>query len=836
MMTPLYCLADEPKTSNTQFADFDPGFLNTKNAGPQIDLSSFRYGNPIYPGEYRVDVYVNNQWQGKSTLIYQADKTKTGLSVLCLTDELINRLGLNLASVNLPDTSNITCTHASESLPADITLSFNLTNLSLNASIPQIYLIKHPQGYIDPDMWDSGVKTAFINYRVNHYQYDRDQGNNSHYSYLNLKGGLNLGGWSYRHNGYFTHSNTSSDYGGDNGDKDKSSYTTTENYIQHDISALRSQFKIGDAYSSGVLFDSIGLRGIHVQSDDRMLPSSLRQYAPLIQGYANSNAMVQILQAGNEIYNTTVPAGNFIIQDLYPPGRSGDLTVVITEANGSSRSFTVPYASVSELIRPGIAKYEMSLGKVSYSNQLLNEKGILGTWQYGLTNLMTVNTGAIIADSYYAGIIGGAMNTSIGAVSFDMTHAKSKFDDYKDKTGQSYEASYNRDFTSLGTNFRASYTRYSKDGFYDWQDVAIVNDYKDQSTAYALARQEAKDRMQLSINQRLPDNLGTFYGNINRKQYWNQSRNDNSWAIGYGNNWGPISYSVTYSNSRYLETDKWQKELTFYISIPLGERHYATAQMNKMIDQNTNYSVGLNGTVGDNRQYTYGVTASHNDMDTQDYNSWSANATAKTSYTKLSASYSDMDSSSQWSAGASGGVVLHPGGVLLSNEMGDTFGIIHADGAAGALVTQGTNIKLNDTGYAIIPNMMPYNRNVVGIDPKNIPVDVEVKETRKEVVPTANSTVLISLSTKVGNAALLAFRLPDGALLPAGASVFDLKGNSLGHITQGSRLFTNDLQSTGTLIVKYHHGQQCQAVYDLAKVDQLLNNQIKLLKLTCQPN
>ena len=50
---------------------------------------------------------------------------------------------------------------------------------------------------------------------------------------------------------------------------------------------------------------------------------------PVVRGVANTNAKVSIKQNGYTIYQITVPAGPFVINDLYASGYSGDLTVEI---------------------------------------------------------------------------------------------------------------------------------------------------------------------------------------------------------------------------------------------------------------------------------------------------------------------------------------------------------------------------------------------------------------------------------------------------------------------------------------------------------------------------
>ncbi len=79
---------------------------------------------------------------------------------------------------------------------------------------------------------------------------------------------------------------------------------------------------------------------------------------------AQSNALVTVRQGSNIIYQTTVPPGPFTLQDVYPSGYGSDLEVSVKEADGSVEVFSVPYASVAQLLRPGMTRYALSAGKV----------------------------------------------------------------------------------------------------------------------------------------------------------------------------------------------------------------------------------------------------------------------------------------------------------------------------------------------------------------------------------------------------------------------------------------------------------------------------------------
>jgi outer membrane usher protein len=124
-----------------------------------------------------------------------------------------------------------------------------------------------------------------------------------------------------------------------------------------------------------------------------MFPDGMRSYAPEIRGVAQSNALVTVRQGSNIIYQTTVPPGPFTLQDVYPSGYGNDLEVSVKEADGSVQVFSVPYASVAQLLRPGMTRYALSAGKVD-DNSLRNKPMLYqATWQRGLNNMFTGYTG-----------------------------------------------------------------------------------------------------------------------------------------------------------------------------------------------------------------------------------------------------------------------------------------------------------------------------------------------------------------------------------------------------------------------------------------------------------
>ncbi len=147
----------------------------------------------------------------------------------------------------------------------------------------------------------------------------------------------------------------------------KAHWNSNQTYLQRPIPQLNSIVSGGQIFTNGEFFDTIGLRGVNLSTDDNMFPDGMRSYAPEIRGVAQSNALVTVRRGSNIIYQTTVPPGPFTLQDVYPSGYGSDLEVSVKEADGSVEVFSVPYASVAQLLRPGMTRYALSAGKVDDS-------------------------------------------------------------------------------------------------------------------------------------------------------------------------------------------------------------------------------------------------------------------------------------------------------------------------------------------------------------------------------------------------------------------------------------------------------------------------------------
>lgn len=374
LMFPAICIipasiagSTQPERGITDNVQFDSSFISSSYARG-VDLKQFSRPNALPEGEYLADIYLNGT-QALSDKV-RFSRQKNGEVGACLTPALLTRIGIDQETVTRSQ-NGAECVPLSEKIP-DASAHFDPETLRLDISIPQKYLKHTARDDVPSSEWDSGVAAAFAAYNVSSYSSD-SAGRHYDSQYANINSGLNLGGWFFRHNGAW-----SSQTG--NGGK----YQAINTYVQHDVTPLDSRLLVGQSNTTGRLFDTLPYTGASLFTDDQMLPQSRRGYAPEIRGIAGSHARVTVRQGDSVIYETTVSPGEFVIDDLYPSGYGGDLLVTVREADGSEKSFRVPYSSVADLLRPGVHRYEVVAGKYRTEYGGMDGKPLMqGIWQQG---------------------------------------------------------------------------------------------------------------------------------------------------------------------------------------------------------------------------------------------------------------------------------------------------------------------------------------------------------------------------------------------------------------------------------------------------------------------
>lgn len=823
MAFPFDCAA-LPLSSDNEYAlnlvEFDSDMLKL-GGDAKVDISRFAYGSSATPGIYDVEIYVNDILITQEQVEFKnGDKHQV---YPCITPKIIQLI--NFREERLSDevrnalSELAECTNLQNLIP-DTNVEFDSSAQQLRIVIPQIYINRIAQGTVNPDLWDSGVPALLLGYYMNSYDSSNSGGYRSRSVYSSFNVGLNIDAWYLRHNGAYS---WQENYGGE--------YLTQNTYVQRDISFLRGRILVGENNTSGQMFDSVPFIGAQLASDERMLPESQRGYAPEIRGVAKTNAKITVRQLGKTIYETTVTPGAFLINDLYPTGYGGDLEVTIQEADGSTQQYTMAYASVAQLLRPGVFKYSVTVGKLRDSG--VSDEPLFYELNYtqGLNNLFTGYGGFQFSENYNSAQFGLAFGTALGALSGDVTHSDSNLGNgVGTLKGQSYRLSYSKLINETNSNITLAAYRYSTKNYMDFLSAMQTRDAINVGAdANSLTR--SKNRFTISLNQGLPERWGNVYISSTMENYWQNKQGYNKqYQIGYSNRWHRLSYGLNASRSKTVygrDQTSWYLNFSLPLDWGQGSRQTSAPYFSLRYSQDNNGGKGqqasLSGSLGENNKYSYNATAAH---DNTNGSSGSIGGTWQGRVATLSSTYSSGNNYHSTSLGLSGSMVVHSGGVTLSPYNSDTYALVEAKDAAGAKVAGYAGAEIDMFGYALYPSLAPYQMNQVTIDPEGSSMDVEFDNTSQKIAPRSGAVVKVKFGTHRGTPVLIN-SVFEGKPLPFGAEVFDQNNRFVGNVGQSSMIYARVAESKGTLKVKWGEGMysRCLINYMLIPATNSKNSQ-----------
>ncbi len=829
--------------------EYDSSFLMGDGAA-SIDVSRYSDGNPTPVGTYTVKVFVNEKPVASQTIPF-IDVGKKSAEA-CLTPKNLAQLHIKQpeivgekAVLKRGDEESDDCLN----LPALIdqsSVEFDMGDQRLDITVPQAWVNKGYEGYVEPSLWESGIPAALLSYNINGY-HNTNNGVDNDSMYAAFNTGVNLGAWRFRANGNY------------NWDKDNGSNFDFQNrYVQRDLPALRSQLIMGESYTTGETFDSVSIRGVRLYSDSRMLPSQLANYAPVIRGVANTNAKVTVTQSGYKIYEATVPPGPFEINDLSPSGYGSDLIVTIEEADGSKRTFSQPFSSVMQMQKPGVGRWDFSAGEVNDDD--IHDKPYLaqGTYYYGLNNYLTAYSGIQGTNNHYlAGLIGVGLNTPFGALALDVTHSRTEIPDDKTYQGQSYRLTWNKLIEPTNTSFNVAAYRYSTQDYLGLNDAlqliddAKYNDDDQRDTMDNYARM--KNQITLSISQPLQDgetDYGSFYLSGSWTDYWatGDSRSDYTLGYGKGFSWGSMSINL---QRTWDEDGEKDDSLYINLSIPLanllgGEDRrsgFTSLSTQMRTDFNGGHNLSMNSS-GNNEDNTLnysvntGYTMQKEDKNISDVGGY---VSYQSPWGDISASASaNNDSNRQYSLSTDGGFILHSGGLTFTNDNfsnSDALVLVKAPGAKGARINGGGS-TIDRWGYGASNALSAYRENQVSLDIDTLENDVELKSTSTMLVPRDGAVVFASFETDQGRSAIITMTRNDGKTIPFGAEVFE-DNTPIGNMGQGGQAFVRGINDRGELTVRWFENNQptrCSATYQLPTDQQTVGSGQTLLlnNITCR--
>lgn len=856
---PTGAQAETTGNENEQALSFDSDFLSLGkdegNKEKHVNLAYFAHKGGMAPGRYPVQVKVNGKLVDEGRLVtFKSWPAQPGKLYACVSaQELLDWWGINASEKADNDEGAVVAENAeppSQTQDAGVTADtstspescpvggvvamvpyareeFDFNNHLLSLTVPQASLGPASRLRTPPHLWDNGLPAVLMNYTYTGSQ-QNSRGKKSGSDFLGVNGQLNLLGWRVR-----------SDLSAHRRQGGAAQWNLSRAYAQHDFSRLGGgQLTLGNTASSGGGVDSVSFVGARVESDDGMLDPALNTYTPAITGIAGSPATVTARQYGKVIYQQNVPQGPFSLTDFNRNG-SGEVEVEVREADGRVRRFSLAQASNGVLLRQGGLSYSLSAGTATHDDVYVDDRFVQLGGSYGAWANTTLTGGVLLSRDYQALALGtGFYAGAWGAFTYTLKGNRANLSavpGYQGAAmGVAHDVSWSRSFgaTSVGV----SYSRGQTPNARSYSEMLSMTPRQPDET---LPRSGGnRDSLGVSLSQSLGV-WGSLSLNGTRSTTWNSSRVQQNATLGYSTTIKDIGIGIAFgvSTARGRDTNsdveydgqsrsrpaadwnnKTDRTMALTVSLPLGKwlgsdrvssGNYSYTRSNGHASQ----QAGLSGSALSGA-LSYSLSQALTDNRTG-----SVSMGYGGRYGALSGGYSYGAGSNSLSYGASGGLALHPHGATLGKPLALNGGnaLVEIPGAAGINVD---GASTDWRGYALVSGLTPYDRNRVNVDMTNLPGNMELDASSKNVVPTRGALVSVPFKSNRGFRLLLNLQ-HQGEPVPFGADVVLKRDDDslpvTGIVGDAGQVYLSGMPETGTVSARWGESsdERCEAAYAL---------------------
>ncbi|WP_244568240.1 fimbria/pilus outer membrane usher protein [Escherichia coli] len=806
---------------------FDISLLVSDMLGKDIDVTALMKKGGGVEGEREVSIFINNSFYSQKSLYFS--NTPDGLLPVFPVG-FFDGLLLRDYQSKISD-KKVLSFELLDFLPQS-SIKFNQGLNRIDLSIPQAYLSKKSLLKSDPESWDTGVTALLMDYRING-QNMRYRNSSSQTMYLSSILGVNVAGWRLRTSGNYNYYETQ---------KNRSYSSSVNNYwAERDIPSLRSSLRVGRSlYTGGRILDSIPYNGLKLYSNNEMLSPHQRNYSPVVRGVANTNAVITIKQHGKTVYQTNVPPGPFALNDLSISGYTGDLKVIVKEADGSEREFIQSFSTLSEMKREGVSDFELSAGLYDNigSNEYYDDTMFMyGSWARGFSHGVTAFGELVFSNRYYSLGLGSTLSLgTLGAASADVTISRADKNS-ESVTGQSYGLKYSKSQLETGSTITLAAYRYSTRDFIQFGDFVSKN-----SLSYYKYNTRQKNKISVSLNQTL-GNYGSLYFDASQQDYWDSDRKNNYLSASHTFNWRGYSFNTTFSLDRLFaeEYKNNNKQINFNVSAPLSNFFKGSSNtlgrlsyMANSTNNNVNNTTTLSGIIPDTSlSYQLGTSwgKSYNNSSRNMSLTWNGNnASAALGYI-----YSSINRNINYSL--AGSAIVWPGGIALGRESVTTNGaiVIKTGKESGIKHNRGGETSL--FGTALIASPEPYTENRIDLLQDELPDNIVLGKSSASSIPVKGAVTVLNYSVYRGAQIIFKLKRPDGEFIPFG-SLVSLDGAeedtpNTGIVGEDGQVYMAGIPKVGRLKVSTGT-RTCYASFNLSLNNNLSNGPISEADIICQ--
>lgn len=738
-------------------------------ANKSLDLRQFEDEHHLESGHYLWQTSLNQKNKDELLIEIQLNPNKQKVEP-CLSLLQLKKLGIDSSAVLI--TSEKSCVFPHELSPY---FSYQILQdvQKIELTVPDALLISSQRD--TQKGFAQGNNSFFSNYNYNYNRSEQIQQHSvNEQHFLGLQSGLNLGRWSLRHDSNLSVQNHIAEY------------QSGQYRLYRDISAYKARISAGHVGTGGQ--NSVTLLGLQLETDPMMRPEGERYYAPRIENVAQTHALVKVLQNGRVIFEKSVTPGPFRIDQLRGLNRYGDLTLEIHENDQSIRRFIIPYAMQLKLLPHKQLNYKVAVGEYAEQNQRTGKQVVQGILEYGLSPRVSLSNEFTWTEDYIGTQLGAIYNNKWGGFNAQVDYAQSKL---LNEQGYKLQLNYQKQYEKSGTSLSASTTKHSIDFPYLTNSLSAM---RNPTVTEREDSQSVKQDWQLSLSQRLAKKAGSLSMSVLLRNYWQTAKPYRQLQMSYANTWRKLQYNLSYSYVQDVD-GPFDRNMLLSLIVPFGTAKMSASVQQQNKDQDlTKTTLSYSDSLGNERKWNYGLTSSHAQYEREQNTDLGVQFSLNSQKLQASSYYNQNDSSRQWSFSTNGALVAHRYGVTFSPTVGETFAIGHIKTNSDQANPKGWGQGYDRWGNRIYPNLNPYDRNTLNINPMALPLNVELDVLAHELNPRRYSSPLVVFQATRRENVVLILQGNDALNIPLGESVETAHQQAFGLAGQGNQIFLEDMQ------------------------------------------
>lgn len=506
--------------------------------------------------------------------------------------------------------------------------------------------------------------------------------------------------------------------------------------------------RLGDSSTSiGTWGHSVLFGGLQYASNFDLQPGYISFPLPGMQGVATVPSTVDLYVNNNLISRNNVQNGLFGIDAIPTVTGQGEIRMVVKDVLGREQVVNLPYYTVPTLLKPQLRSFSYEIGFIrqNYGQDNFNYKQLVatGTERRGITETLTREWHAELQSDLQ--VAGGGFNfLKLPFGIFNIASAISHSVDNKFGGLVQFSLNHQGQKYNLGINTQATSPSFKLLGMSEEQQMPALQNqvflgFPFYNSSLGLSYTQQKNRA--IADQSL---VSASYSKTLFKD-WTVSLSATS------NVGGDTSNKMVYLNLSKSFANKINMNTSYMLS---------NGQASKQLQ----FSHSASKTLG----YSYNVYTAL--LPTP---SAGANLRLQNNVGSYQAQVQHSNDQTTYNFSTQGGLVLWDKQFFFSRPITNSYGIVHIPDFENIGIYADNQLvaKTNRKGYALIPNLRPYERNTIRINSNAMPLDAQFDYDTAQAAPYFRSGVLFKFPAKTIQGVTLYLKLPDGSPVPDGALI-----------------------------------------------------------------